>query len=83
MADWPKFRSHKIVRAAPIVEVVDAPLELHIIVKPYGDHRIERFLPTEPAMSAHAEVGGYAVIYADGFKSVSPKGAFEDGYTRI
>jgi len=45
--------------------------------------RHERFDPTEPAMARRAEVGGYAVVYEDGFKSISPKKAFEDGYTRV
>jgi len=28
------------------------------------------------------EVGGYYVVYADGYKSYSPAKAFEDGYAR-
>ena len=28
------------------------------------------------------EVGGYYVVYEDGYSSYSPKEAFEDGYTR-
>ena len=28
-------------------------------------------------------VGGYYVVYADGYASFSPSKAFEDGYTRI
>lgn len=28
-------------------------------------------------------VGGYYVVYGDGYKSFSPAGAFEEGYTRI
>ena len=27
--------------------------------------------------------GGYYVVYADGYKSFSPAGAFEEGYTRL
>ncbi|MCX6845050.1 MAG: hypothetical protein NTU84_00535 [Verrucomicrobia bacterium] len=27
------------------------------------------------------EVGGYYVVYADGYKSYSPAKAFEEGYT--
>lgn len=35
-------------------------------------------------MSKHRpEVGGYYVVYPDGYKSFSPAKAFEDGYTRI
>ena len=29
------------------------------------------------------QVGGYYVVYQDGYKSFSPAEAFEDGYTRI
>lgn len=29
------------------------------------------------------QVGGYYVVYADGYKSWSPAQAFEEGYTRI
>ena len=29
------------------------------------------------------EVGGYYVVYEDGYKSFSPAGAFESGYTRL
>lgn len=28
-------------------------------------------------------VGGYYVVYTDGYKSFSPAQAFEEGYTRI
>jgi hypothetical protein len=83
MTDWPKYESHKIVQAAPIMEIVDAGGNLTILCKPFDDHTVEAFYPTEPAMIARAEVGGYAVVYSDGFKSVSPKKAFEEGYTRV
>ena len=29
------------------------------------------------------QVGGYFIVYKDGYKSFSPAEAFEDGYTRI
>jgi hypothetical protein len=44
---------------------------------------VEAFHPTEPAMVGRAEVGGYAVVYEDGFRSVSPKAAFEAGNIRL
>lgn len=28
-------------------------------------------------------VGGYYVVYSDGYKSWSPSGAFEEGYTKV
>jgi hypothetical protein len=84
MTDWPKFVSHKVVQAAPIVSIGEktSPGTVRVlVVEPNGDGVCETFAPTEPAMADRAEVGGYAVIYDDGFKSVSPKKAFEEGYT--
>lgn len=83
---WPKWESHKIVRATPIVRITSASdeteNEILIYVNPSGTSE-ELFEPTEPAMKARAEVGGYAVAYEHGYASLSPRGTFEDGYTRI
>lgn len=76
MSDWPKYESHKVVQALPITGITPAG-----VVLVGAGHA--PFHPTEPAMAARAEVGGYAVLYADGYKSVSPKKAFEDGYKRV
>lgn len=82
-AEWPSYRSHKIVQAAVIFDVIESAGELHILVKPYDDDRVERFVPTESAMIKHARPGGYAVIYDNEFKSITLKSVFEGGYTRI
>ena len=82
-AAWPKFVAHKIVRAAPICEILHRDGKVLILVKPYGDDRVERFEPSEPSMAGRAEIGGYAVAYADGFRSVSPRVAFETGYSPV
>jgi hypothetical protein len=83
MTDWPKYESHKIVQAAPIHEIVDAGGKLCILVKPYDDHTVEAFHPTEPGMVARCAAGDYAMVYRDGYRSVCPKKEFEDGYTRL
>jgi hypothetical protein len=83
MNDWPKYESHKVVRAAKIFDIVDSGGVLTVLVKPYGDHEVEAFHPTEPAMVSRAEIGGYAVIYEDGYKSISPAKAFEEGYRPV
>ena len=90
-APWPKYTCRKIVQATPIVWIgeilanmlVNVKLPAVILVEPYGDGVWEAFLPTEPAMIEHAEVGAYAVVYDDGYRSVSPKAAFEAGYDLI
>ena len=83
VVDWPKFVSHKIVQAAPITDIVHRDGKVLILVKPYGDDREARFEPSEPSMAGRAEVGGYAVVDADGFCSVSPKDVFEAGYSLV
>lgn len=83
MADWPKYTSHKVVQAAKIVWVStgNAPgATRQIHVDPLGNGVVEAFAPNVPAMAEKARVGDYAIIYEDGFRSVSPARAFEDGY---
>lgn len=76
MSDWPKYESHKVVQAMPITGITPDGVVL-------VGARHEPFYPTEPGMAARAEIGGYAVIYeGDGFRSISPKKAFEEGYKR-
>lgn len=83
MSEWSKFVSHKTVSAAPIVEIVDSGGTLALLVKPYADDPdlVERFTPTEPGMLNRCQVGDYAMIYRDGYRSVCPKKEFEDGYS--
>jgi hypothetical protein len=88
MTDWPKYRSHKIVEALPIVAIEEEPLPSGhgmtrlLFVEP-DDKGRRSFFPSVPAMAERAEVGDYAVRYDDGFRSISPRAAFEDGYTRV
>ena len=87
--------SHKKVRAAKIVAIVGdtAALDPHhhkmlLLVEPAPGVQ-EEFEPTRPDLKHAAEVGGYAVIYApdekypEGYRSISPAKAFEEGYTRV
>jgi hypothetical protein len=78
LADW---KCHKIVKAGKIIavdvglgfltaeDVNGAPLRIDM-----PDHAFDRGVPM---------IGDYAVIYEDGYKSWSPKKAFEDGYARL
>lgn len=79
---WPAYVSHKVVRAAQIVAVDRSKDPAVLMVQADDDSAIpEVFVPTEPGMANRAEVGGAAVVYEDGFRSISPQKAFEDGYT--
>ena len=78
----PRYRSHKMVSALKIAEI-----QFHL-------DGAATFTPEEPGYGAVAlssafvakhdpKVGGYYVVYEDGYKSWSPAAAFEEGYTRI
>lgn len=88
MTEWPYYESHKVVQAAKIVRVEEIERNsgtTHVVaiwVKPSDDAPEERFQPTHQSMHDVARVGGWAMLYPDGFKSISPAKAFEEGYTR-
>lgn len=84
MATWAQYQSHKIVKAAVITSVLpilgaDDHMELYV----GGDKATEPFRPNEQAMADKAKVGDYAIVYGEGYKSVSPKAVSEDGYTPV
>lgn len=72
--DLPKFKCHKIVRAAKII-AIDNGTRLDLM--PHG------VVEAGPSWirEKKAEVGGYYVVYDDGYASYSPAKAFEEGYT--
>jgi len=84
-AELPRWKCHKEVHAAKILEVIDP-------TAPGNESDGSRLLKVEgpylPIPVRHdyvhkhkPEVGGYYVVYADGYKSYSPAKAFEEGYT--
>lgn len=77
----PQYRCHKVVRAAKITQFrgngTDTP---DIVLGEIGGIVSE----SEYWMKKHTPaVGDYYVMYEDGYTSVSPAKAFEEGYTRI
>jgi hypothetical protein len=49
-----------------------------------ADHGFGAFFVSKEFMDKHnPQVGGYYVVYKDGYKSFSPAQAFEEGYTRV
>lgn len=74
----------EVVRAAKIFELVydkSAGQVVSVIVVPDGGEP-EEFTPTHASMLGEAAVGGWAVVYPDGFRSISPAHAFKQGNTR-
>lgn len=80
--DFPAYRCHKIVRAVKvkaIKQVGDARWVIYPDEEDFGPFKVnaEYFNKHQP------RVGGYYVVYKDGYSSWSPAEAFEEGYTRI
>jgi hypothetical protein len=84
-----QYRSHKVVCAAQIAAVdpagrADGPQNtwlLHVIDADGNKQPID--VAAAVFLRYHPEPGDYLMVYPDGYRSVSPKAAFEEGYTRI
>lgn len=93
VVEMPKYRSHKTVWALKISDLTppaqdsDGSCVLHFEEEGYGARRVSadfvrRHLPelgTRPDLAPY--IGGYFVVYQDGYESFSPAQAFEEGYT--
>lgn len=88
-AQMPQYLCHKKVWALRIKAIVvdgqgedretDGSAMIHPEETPYAPFRVDH-----DYMNKHKpQVGGYYVVYDDGYKSFSPAKAFEDGYNRI
>lgn len=89
MREMPRYQCHKQVWALKIKAIQFARADLQgmhrgpAVITPeddgYGPFEVdERFV-----MKHQPQVGGYYVVYDDGYKSFSPADAFESGYTLI
>ena len=92
-AEMPHYQSHKQVWALKIAAIdydadrarVDGNRETDgsAYITP-ADPRYATFKVDMTYVRKHQpKVGGYYVVYKDGYKSFSPAEAFEEGYTRI
>lgn len=82
--ELPAYKCHKIVRAAKITEIEkhegDGTGHQTMI---FGEVGAYQFL-TDAWNDRHKpQVGGYYVVYEDGYTSYSPAEAFESGYTKV
>jgi hypothetical protein len=77
--EMPRYKSHKTVWALEIDTVsVGAPYRM----KPKDVGYAEITLPEEMWSRYQPVSGDFYVVYADGYKSFSPRKAFLEGYTR-
>lgn len=88
-AEMPRYKCHKEVWALKIAAIVrdgegdDRETDGSAMITPENG-RYAAFKVDADYMRKHKpQVGGYYVVYADGYKSFSPAEAFEDGYTLV
>lgn len=84
--DLPYWRCHKVVRAAKIEKIEPCPylgVGWHdLFLDTPGGTLVRTVQPTY--IDRHKpKVGGYYVLYEDGYESFSPAEPFQNGYTRI
>ena len=83
-SDMPKYQCHKKVWALKIAGIArsNVPGSAAMIIP--EDRGYAAFPVSNEYMEKHRPtVGGYYVVYDDGYKSFSPAKAFEEGYTKL
>ena len=79
--EMPKYLCTKVVWALKIKRITLSGKGGILAISDKGFDPIE--VSKEYISRHNPQVGGYYVIYKDGYKSFSPANAFEDGYQRI
>jgi hypothetical protein len=89
-AEMPRYKCHKEVWALKIKAIEQAPADSErqwpsgdwLLMPEEAGYAPLRVGHEEYMLRCKPEVGGYYVVYADGYTSYSPAKAFEDGYGR-
>lgn len=83
-AEMPRYRSHKEVWA---LQIGDAGLTINedgSVTLPISDPGFAPVTVSKDVVQRYMPVAGdFYVVYADGYKSISPAKAFREGYRRI
>lgn len=80
----PLYECHKRVRAAKIIESTQTSTGFDLVLElPNGTTVHHYYQPPGRQANATSFVGGYLVVYADGYESWSPAKAFEEGYQML
>lgn len=79
----PRYSCHKEVWALKIKEVRSSVTDFDFFIVPEEEGYAPVEVTREYAEKFRPQVGGYYVVYEDGYKSYSPAKAFEEGYTLI
>jgi len=84
VAGWPKYKCHKVVQAVKIGNMQKERRPGGAIYVIPADEGVPQFSISQEFFDKHnPEIGGYIVVYADGYESYSPAEVFEAGYTRL
>jgi hypothetical protein len=78
--EMPKYQSHKQVHALKLKGIIRLDDGSGWKLEADGTYVI---VHNEYVMRHQPQVGGYYVVYEDGYESWSPAKVFEAGYTRI
>lgn len=82
MKELPRYQCFKIVRAVKIGRI-EIQYDKSAILIP-EDTAFDAFVVSADYVArARPKEGGYYVVYEDGYKSYSPRHAFESGYARM
>ena len=79
--EMPRYICHKQVWALKI-EAIDSDADGAMIQPAEADYAAFK-VDAEYINKHNPEVGGYYVVYKDGYKSYSPEKAFEEGYKAV
>lgn len=82
--EMPTYKCHKVVRALKIAKIRPADESTEGTFITPADEGYSMFEVSPEYVAKHEpKVGGYYVVYDNGYKSWSPAEAFEDGYTLL
>lgn len=85
--EMPRYRSHKTVWALKVTAIdvaEDGSARMAVAEEGYAPVAVDAaYVQKHLRPDIEQKIGGYYVVYADGYKSWSPADAFEGGYTRI
>lgn len=82
--EMPRYKCHKEVWALKIAKLEQKTNEagaVYVEMTPADEGYAPIRLSAQFVVKHQPEVGGYYVVYQDGYQSFSPAAAFESGYT--
>lgn len=80
--EMPRYKCHKEVWALKIAGI-EFGTDGSAIIIPEEDGYAPFNVTNDYMLKHNPHVGGYFVVYKDGYKSFSPENAFEDGYSPV